>query len=403
MIKTVTVIGDGQLARMMQPAAIELGIKLHLLAGTADSSAAQVIPSVTMGDYTCARDCLTAAAGSDAVTFDHEHVPVDALAALLDAGHCVQPQPSALIHAQDKLIQRRRLSELGAPVPEFAGIDSLADARAFWDRVDGHVCLKACRGGYDGKGVWFPDTREEFESLARDLLAAGTPLMAERKVRLTRELSILVARRPSGEAKAWPITMSIQEKGVCAEAIAPAPRLDSELAARATQLGLDIAANLDVTGVLAVELFAFIGGDGCLDGDGGQGGNVREDIAVNELAMRPHNTGHWTQDGAVTSQFEQHLRAVLDLPLGSTDATAPVTVMANVLGAESDPDMPMSQRVSEVARRFPSAKIHLYGKEHRPGRKIGHVNLSGTDLETTRRDARLAAGFLVHATWADHN
>ncbi len=388
-IKTVAVIGDGQLARMMQPAAIELGIHLRLLAGASDSSAAQVIPAVTLGDYTVTEDCLTAAEGADAVTFDHEHVPPAALEALIAAGYSVQPQPAALINAQDKLVQRRRLSELGAPVPEFAAIETPADARAFWGRVDGAVCLKACRGGYDGKGVWFPATPEELESLVAEILDAGTPLMAERKVALTRELSILVARNPSGEVKAWPITMSVQENGVCAEAIAPAPDLDPELAARASQLGLDIATELGVTGVLAVELFAFTGADG------------REDIAVNELAMRPHNTGHWTQAGAVTSQFEQHLRAVLDLPLGSADAIAPVTVMANVLGAAEDPALPMADRVAEVSRRFPNAKIHLYGKDHSLGRKIGHVNLIGSAVEATRRDARLAAGFLVHATWAD--
>lgn len=389
MIKTVTVIGDGQLARMMQPAAIELGINLHVLAGAPDASAAQVIPTRTIGDYHSTEDCLAAAAGSDAVTFDHEHVPGPALDAMIGAGYSVQPQPAALIHAQDKLVQRRRLSELGAPVPEFAAIESLADAAAFYERVGGAVCLKACRGGYDGKGVWFPSSAAELEELVTDLFAAGTPLMAERKVNLTRELSVLVARRPSGEVQVWPITMSVQENGVCAEAIAPAPNLDPALAERARNAGLTIATELGVTGVLAVELFAFTNDEG------------QEDIAVNELAMRPHNTGHWTQAGSVTSQFEQHLRAVLDLPLGSPEATAPVTVMANVLGAAEDPAMPMADRVVEVMRRFPAAKIHLYGKGHRPGRKIGHVNLCGTDVEAIRRDARLAAGFLVHAAWAD--
>ncbi len=372
---------------MMAPAAAELGIQLRLLAGAKDSSAAQVIPAVTVGDYRQAADCLAAAEGADAVTFDHEHVPGPALQELVDAGHSVQPRPEALINAQDKLVQRRRLRELGAPVPAFAAIESVADVRAFHAEVDGAVCLKACRGGYDGKGVWFPADLAECEDLTRELLDAGTALMAERKVDLTRELSILVARRPSGEVRVWPITMSVQENGVCAEAIAPAPDLDADLAARAEQLGRDIATQLGVTGVLAVELFAFAGADG------------REDIAVNELAMRPHNTGHWTQDGSCTSQFEQHLRAVVDLPLGDPRPTAPVTVMANILGAAQDPELPMAQRVAEVAARFPEVKIHLYGKDHRPGRKIGHVNLSGTDVEATRRDARAAAKFLVTGSW----
>ncbi|TQE44257.1 5-(carboxyamino)imidazole ribonucleotide synthase [Corynebacterium phoceense] len=393
-MKTVSVIGDGQLARMMQPAAVELGIKLQLLAGAPDSSAAQVIPAVTVGDYHSTANCLAVAEGSDAVTFDHEHVPSDALSAMLDAGYSVQPAPSALINAQDKLVQRRRMRELGAPVPPFADISSVEDAQNFWNEVDGNVCLKACRGGYDGHGVWFPKDLTELESLVAELLEAGTPLMAEKKVALTRELSILVARNPSGEVKVWPITMSVQENGVCAEAIAPAPDLAPELAQRATDLGVQIATELGVTGVLAVELFAYTNDEGA------------EDIAVNELAMRPHNTGHWTQAGSITSQFEQHLRAVLDLPLGDPSASAPITVMANVLGADEDPAMPMVDRVVEVARRFPNAKIHLYGKGHRPGRKIGHVNLTGNAADAatvaaTRRDAKLAAYFLVHAEWAD--
>lgn len=301
----------------------------------------------------------------------------------------MQPVPSALVNAQDKLVMRRHLRELGAPVPEFAEITSTDDATSFWDTTSGQVCLKARRGGYDGKGVWFPSTEEELVNLVSELLDAGTPLMAEKKVALTRELSALVARTPSGQTASWPITESVQRDGICSEAVAPAPGLSSALESRASQLGVLVAESLGVTGVLAVELFAFTN-------DAGE-----EDIAINELAMRPHNTGHWTQDGCVTSQFEQHLRAVLDYPLGSTTPTAPVTVMANVLGAEEDPEMPMAQRAVEVHRRFPQAKIHLYGKGHRPGRKIGHVNLTGQDAEQTRHEARLAAGFLVNARWDD--
>ncbi|MGV0325735.1 5-(carboxyamino)imidazole ribonucleotide synthase [Corynebacterium confusum] len=385
----VTVIGDGQLARMMQTAAIELGQSLRLLAGSPDSSAAQVCADVVVGDYTDYDDLLRAVEGADAVTFDHEHVPNKHLEALIEAGYNVQPVPSALVNAQDKLVMRRRLRELGAPVPEFAEITSTDDATSFWSATSGQVCLKARRGGYDGKGVWFPSTEEDLVNLVSELLDAGTPLMAEKKVALTRELSALVARTPSGQTASWPITESVQRDGICSEAVAPAPGLSSALESRASQLGVLVAESLGVTGVLAVELFAFTN-------DAGE-----EDVAINELAMRPHNTGHWTQDGCVTSQFEQHLRAVLDYPLGSTTPTAPVTVMANVLGAEEDPEMPMAQRAVEVHRRFPQAKIHLYGKGHRPGRKIGHVNLIGQDAEQTRHEARLAAGFLVNARWDD--
>ena len=385
----IAVIGDGQLARMMQTAAIELGQSLRLLAGAGDASAAQVCADVVLGDYTKYEDLLKAVDGATAVTFDHEHVSNEHLTALIDAGYNVQPQPAALINAQDKLIMRERLAELGAPLPRFAAIESAEDAHEFWTLTNGQVCLKARRGGYDGKGVWFPKDESELIALVSDLTRRSVALMAEEKVALVRELSVLVARTPSGEVATWPLTESVQRNGVCAEAVAPAPGIAPQLQQRAEALGEKIATELGVTGVLAVELFAFVNDSG------------EEDIAVNELAMRPHNTGHWTQDGSVTSQFEQHLRAVMDAPLGDTSTLAPVTVMANVLGAEEDPSMPMAERATEVARRFPRAKIHLYGKGHRPGRKIGHVNLTGEDVEATRRDARLAAGFLVNASWSD--
>ena len=401
---TVTVFGDGQLARMMQPAAAELDIHLRLLASAPDKSAAQVIPDVVLGDYHDYEVLTKAAEGADAVTFEHEHVPTEHVRALIDASYNVQPQPSALLYAQDKLLMRQKLSELGAPVPRFAAIESVEDARAFAELVDGRVCLKARRGGYDGHGVWFPSA-EELEPLVEELLAADTPLMAEEKVDLTRELSVLVARRPSGEVKAWPVTESVQRDGICAEAFAPAPDLSPELAEHAMQVGIKVATELGVTGVLAVELFAFASkqdaGSIIASASGAPGMCTHEDIAVNELAMRPHNTGHWTQDGCVTSQFEQHLRAVLDLPLGSTEPLAPITAMSNVLGADEDPAMPMPDRVRNVMERYPEAKIHLYGKDHKAGRKIGHVNVVGEDVADTRRIAADAAHFLVHAQWAE--
>lgn len=381
---SVAVIGDGQLARMMQTAAIELGQSLRLLAGSPDASAAQVCADVVLGDYTNLDDLRRAAEGCDALTFDHEHVPNEHLDALIADGIAVEPRPTALIYAQDKLLMRQRLQELGVPVPDFAEITSSHDAQNFWAHTNGQVCLKTRRGGYDGHGVWFPTSEAEFCDLVEELLAKGAPLMAERKVALARELSAMVARRQSGEMKGWPIVESVQRDGICAEAIAPAPGLSEALENQAREIARTVAEGLGVTGVLAVELFEAEG-----------------EISVNELAMRPHNTGHWTQDGCITSQFEQHLRAVLNQPLGATEATAAITVMANVLGAAEDPAMPMAERVMEVHRRFPQAKVHLYGKTHRPGRKIGHINLCGEDLHRTRRDAELAADFLVHARWAD--
>lgn len=393
-VPVVAVIGDGQLARMMQTEAIELGQSIRLLAGSPDASAAQVCADVIIGDYHVWEGVERAVAGAQAVTFDHEHVPTEFLNKLTEMGYSVQPQPSALLYAQDKLLMRQRLEELGAPVPAYAAIESAEDAEAFFDRVDGAVCLKARRGGYDGHGVWFPKDREDLRALVDELLGKDVPLMAERKVALVRELSAMCARTPSGEVKAWPVLESVQRDGICVEAICPAPGLSDELASAAEKLSVTIASELGVTGALAVELFETVDADG------------NPEIYVNELAMRPHNTGHWSQDGCETSQFEQHLRAVADMPLGSTRPTAPVTVMVNTLGGDEASDVPISQRFAEVWRRFPSVKIHWYGKDWRPGRKLGHVNLCGYDaspegIAETRRIANLAADYIVDGAWAD--
>lgn len=397
----VTVIGDGQLARMMQQAGIELGLTVRLLAGSTGASAAQATADVWLGEYTDESVVREVSTGADAVTFDHEHVPNDYLEGLIADGVNVQPQPSALINAQDKLVMRQRMREIGAPVPPFLAVETVADATGFWDATDGAVCLKARRGGYDGKGVWFPESREDLAALVEDLLAEGVPLMAEKKVHLVRELSAMVARTPSGAIASWPVVESVQADGICYLAVSPAPA-ESEgqrrVVDQAHELARQVAAELGVTGVLAVELFETVDEAG------------QPEIIVNELAMRPHNTGHWTQDGCVTSQFEQHLRAVLDRPLGATAALTATTVMANVLGDDAaDPEMPMHRRMDEVWRRFPEAKIHLYGKDWRPRRKIGHVNMSlplGREatpdaVEALCRDARLASDFLVTARWTD--
>lgn len=387
----VTVIGDGQLARMMQTAATELGLTIRLLASTYANSAAQVTPDVQLGDYTVLDDVLAVAQGADAVTFDHEHVPNEFLDTLIAAGTNVQPQPAALVHAQDKLIQRQAMARLGLPVPAFAPVTTVAEALAF---AEAHgqptgssriaLCVKATRGGYDGHGVWFPGTRSELEQLVAQLLEAGTPLMVEEKVDLMRELSILGARNPAGEFAHWAITETVQTDGICVEAAAPAPGLSNEHIAEIEHIGKTVMGELQVTGVLAVELFQTSSGD----------------ILINELAMRPHNTGHWTQDGAVTSQFEQHLRAVLNWPLGSTAMTAPACAMANVLGAPADPDLSVAERMAAVWAKYPQAKIHFYGKEYRAGRKLGHVTLAGEDYATVRAEARDAAHMLAHGEWA---
>jgi len=381
-------VGGGQLARMTHQAAIALGQTLRVLATAADEPAAQVTPDLVIGSHTDLEDLRRVAAGADVVTFDHEHVPSDLLEKLVAEGVNVAPPPQALVHAQDKLVMRRRLQALGTPVPRYAEIRSVDELDAFAQRIDGPVVVKAVRGGYDGRGVRMARDPSHAREIAAAFLVDEVPMMAEEQVNLRRELSALVARSPFGQGAAWPVVETVQRDGICVEVIAPAPDLPDAVAAAAQRMALRLARELGVVGVLAVELFEAA--DGAL--------------LVNELAMRPHNSGHWTMDGARTSQFEQHLRAVLDYPLGDTDAVAPVTVMANVLGAAKAPTMTMDERLHHLFARMPDARAHLYGKEERPGRKIGHINFLGTDtgdLTALRERAGLAAHWLSHGQWAD--
>ena len=380
----VGMVGAGQLARMTHQAAVALGQSLRVLAAAPDEPAALVSPNVTLGAHTDVAVLRAFAAGCDAVTFDHEHVPTEHLRALVADGFIVRPGPDALVHAQDKLVMRHRLAELGVPAPPFSAVTAVADVLRFGAEHGWPCILKTTRGGYDGRGVWRLTTPTEAQRIVPELLTSGASLLVEQFVAMRRELVALVARSPFGQGAAWPIVQSVQRDGICVQVLAPAPGLDPELAENAETLALQVAGELGVVGVLAVELFETCDG-----------------LLVNELAMRPHNGGHWTIEGAVTSQFEQHLRAVLDYPLGSTAALAPVTVMANVLGAATAPAMGLDERLHHLMARFPKARVHLYGKAERPRRKIGHVTILGEELAPVRRDAELAAQWLATAVWAD--
>ncbi|MGV9740350.1 5-(carboxyamino)imidazole ribonucleotide synthase [Nocardia farcinica] len=382
---TVTMIGGGQLARMTHQAAIALGQRLRVLAEKVDDPAAQVSPEVVLGSHTDLAALRKAAVGSHALTFDHEHVPTEHLEVLVAEGVNVAPPPTALVYAQDKLAMRTRLAELGLPVPAFTAVTAPADAIAFGDEHGWPFVLKAVRGGYDGRGVWMPADATEAERLVTEQLARGTRLLAEAKVDLRRELSAMVARSPFGQAATWPVVETVQRNGQCAVVIAPAPDLPDEIATAAETMALNLARELGVVGVMAVELFETHAGE----------------LLVNELAMRPHNSGHWGMDGARTGQFEQHLRAVLDYPLGDTAPLAPVTVMANILGAPEAPAMSMDERLHHLFARMPEAKVHLYGKGERPDRKIGHVNVLGDDVAVVREKAERAAHWMSHAVWTD--
>ncbi|WP_090763429.1 5-(carboxyamino)imidazole ribonucleotide synthase [Nonomuraea maritima] len=367
----VGIVGAGQLARMSQPPAIALGVELRVLANSPDESAARVIVDTRIGNYRDLSDLQQFAEGCDVVTFDHEHVPTEHIRALTAAGHAVRPGADALVHAQDKAVMRERLTAIGVPCPAWARTPSAEDAERFAGEHGWPVVLKSVRGGYDGRGVWVCRTPDDIA----EAFATGVELMAESFVPFERELAVLVARSPHGQGVSYPVVETVQENGICVEVLAPAPDLDPELAAQAQAIALKIADELGVTGLLAVEMFQTADG-----------------IVVNELAMRPHNSGHWTIEGAVTSQFEQHLRAVLDMPLGSPQLTAPVVVMVNLLGGD-DPDL--FKRYEHVLAHDPGIKLHFYGKEVRPGRKIGHVTALGTDLDEVRARARHAAVHLV--------
>lgn len=370
----VGMVGAGQLARMTCQSAVGLGIGFRVLAAVADESAAQVCAGTQLGDYRSVDDLLAFGGGCDVVTFDHEHVPGTHLAALERAGLKVRPGADALRYAQDKRAMRERLAGLGIACPRSATVTSLDDVLCFAGGSGWPVVLKAVTGGYDGKGVWVCGAPAE----AAAVFGHGLDLLAEEHVTFERELAVLVARSPSGQAAVYPVVQTIQRDGICREVLAPAPGLGQDRALAAQQLGLSIAAEIGVTGMLAVELF-----------------ETRAGLLVNELAMRPHNSGHWTIEGARTSQFEQHLRAVLDLPLGAPTAAAPRTVMANILGGE---DPGLHARLVHVLAADPGVKVHLYGKTVRPGRKVGHVTVLGDDVEDLRGRAWRAASYLRHGT-----
>jgi 5-(carboxyamino)imidazole ribonucleotide synthase len=374
-------IGGGQLARMTHQAAIPLGQSLRVLAVSENDPAALVARDVVLGTHTDLDALRAFAKGCEVVTFDHEHVPSEHLHALVAEGVKVHPGPDALQYAQDKLKMRVRLAELGLPVPPFAEVHEVRDVLRFGAAHGWPCVLKAIRGGYDGRGVWMLNQPHSAELVVPELLEAGTPLMVEQCVPMRRELAAVVARSPFGQGAAWPVVETVQSDGICVEVLAPAPSLDG---AAAQELALKVADALGVVGVLAVELFETADG-----------------VVVNELAMRPHNSGHWSIEGARTSQFEQHLRAVLDYPLGRTDLMAPAVVMANVLGAGETPAMGPDERVHHLFARFPDAHVHLYGKEERPGRKIGHVTFLGSDMTEVRQRARLAADWLSTGVWTD--
>jgi 5-(carboxyamino)imidazole ribonucleotide synthase len=370
-LPVVGMIGGGQLARMTHQAAIALGQSLRVLATAPDDSAALVAPDVQLGRHTDLAALRDFAKGCEVVTFDHEHVPGEYIRALTAEGVKLFPSADALRYAQDKRAMRERLTELGAPVPRWAPVTGAAQLLEFGLPA----IVKTVSGGYDGKGVFLVENVADIA----ELLAGGVDLIVEEKVPLRRELAVQVARSPFGQVAVYPVVETVQRDGICVEVLAPAPQLREETAIAAQELAIRLATELDVVGMLAVELFETTGGQ----------------LVVNELAMRPHNSGHWTIEGARTSQFEQHLRAVLDYPMGDTSLTAPAVAMANLLGGP-DGGMGLDERIHHMMAAEPGVKLHLYGKQTRPGRKIGHITALGADLTDCRRRAARAAHWITY-------
>lgn len=371
-------VGGGQLARMSAGPAAALGIDFAVLAASAQDCAATVVRSTLIGAHDDPRALAALAEGGRVVTFDHEHVPTGYLHELQQAGVLVRPGPDALVHAQDKALMRRAITDLGLPSPAWAVVGKSHEVAAFGDEHGWPVVLKVSRGGYDGRGVWVVESLAEAESVMADVSPIpGAVWLVEEFLRFDYEIAAQVARSPQGQAVAYPVVQTRQVAGMCAEVIAPAPNLSDDQAIAAVEMALVIARELNVIGMLAVEMFVV---DGAL--------------FINELAMRPHNSGHWSIDGARTSQFENHLRAVLDLPLGDPRMTAPHAVMVNVIGPPQ-PVPPLQDAFRHVLARDPGLRVHLYGKDIRPARKLGHVTVVGDDLPELLQRAHHAADYMM--------
>ena len=358
---TVGVIGAGQLARMSIAPATALGVNLLLLAADSNDSAAQITQHI-VGDYTDLTTVRQLAAQCDVITFEHELIPLSIIKALEADGVVVRPSSAAFLYSQDKAAMRQKLQAF--PSPKFQIVTAIDQVNEF------PVIAKAISGGYDGRGVWKVNSAKELS----DLLHQVPKLLVEELIEFDYEIAVMVARSPHGQATTWAPTQTIQKDGICVMTISPAPQLTAALSEKAQKLALDVASEVGVVGVMAVEM--FVKGD---------------NLFINELAMRPHNSGHWTIEGSHTSQFEQHLRAVLDLPLGDPSMTAPIAVMGNILGADKTD---MYRPYLHLMARTPALHFHQYKKDVRPGRKIGHVTLLGKDLVELIHEVQHAVDYM---------
>jgi 5-(carboxyamino)imidazole ribonucleotide synthase len=361
---TVGVIGAGQLARMMIAPAIALGVNLKLFAASSEDSAALSADHV-VGNFLNPDEVLAFAKTCDVITFEHELIPNSVIKVLEQNQVVVRPSASAFIYSQNKAEMRKILQENNLPIPN-------------WNLYSGDkgpgipfpLIAKSISGGYDGRGVWVVADESEL----RELLKIQPTLLLEEKLNFTSEISVMVARSPHGQAATWPPTLTVQRDGICIQTITPAPDLSDILKISAQEIALKIADLIGLVGVMAIELFV-----------------VGDRLLINELAARPHNSGHWSIEGSVTSQFEQHLRAILDLPLGDTSMSADFAVMGNVLGGAKTN---MYRPYLHLFARTPYLKVHQYRKEVKAGRKVGHVTAIGNNLATLQSEVSHAVDYM---------
>ena len=343
----------------LAPAAA-LGIDLISLAASENDSAAQSSPHV-VGDYRDLDSVRNFAKQCDLVTFEHELIPLSIIKTLESEGFKFLPSANAFQYSQDKALMREKLAHL--PSPKWQVVTEAID----WQYP---AIAKAISGGYDGRGVWKIEAKSDLEKLLKEV----PKLILEEFVNFDYEIAVMVARSAHGQAATWAPTRTIQNEGICVETVTPVPEFNEAQSQAAQNLALTIANEIGLVGVMAVEM--FVKGD---------------NLIINELALRPHNSGHWTIEGSITSQFEQHLRAILDLPLGETAMTAKWAVMGNVLGGDKSD---MYRPYLHLMARTPALKFHQYRKEVRPGRKIGHVTITGDNLVELRQEVEHALAYM---------
>lgn len=367
--KTIGIIGGGQLGRMLTLAALPLGFRVVVVESGEDSPAAQVGAQQIVGNLYDPEALKQLADEADYVTVEIEHLDADALENIAAAGVPVHPAPSTIRLIQDKLAQKEFLAKAGIPVAPFAPVETVPEAKQLLADYGGKILIKTRHGAYDGRGNMVVSSDEDVQTAFKRF--AGQKLYVEKFVPFTKELAVMVARGLDGSIATYPVVETVHERNICVEVVAPAP-VDTAVHEAAEALAAQVASLLEGAGMFGIELF------------------LTEDnqVLVNEIAPRVHNSGHYTMNVSRTSQFEQHIRAVSGLPLGDTSLMAPAAAMVNILGEH---DRPTVVKGLEDALADPHVSVHLYGKSPtKVDRKMGHINATGDTIDEARKRARRA-------------